>query len=1105
MTWLPDLTDAALRAAVLGSLFLGGAHLVSLALRRRSAAAQHLGWSAVLLATVLMPFAAMAPWRLAWLPVPSGASRETTRGELVAASPEYAADTTGQACAAEPGTPVVATMKSHSAPVDLGPLPSMADSEPVAFTPVRAREPVLKERSIPSGVVLTWLWALGTALLLARLIQAVVDARRAVARATPATGALATRFEALANECGVASRPRLLVSEGVGQPRTTGLLRPVVIAPAAVDWTTSENSTTALRHELAHVSRRDVLTQVIGHLATALYWWNPLVWSTALAQRRQAELSCDDAVLLSGTNAADYADCLVSAARHSRGRRGALQLAMANPQGLERRIEAALDSRRRRSVVSVAVRRTVWAGTALVGMACASLDARGEPAAAQGSKAVVATATLVVSQDGSADFTSIQAAVDGATEGARIEVRPGRYEENVKLAKKLTLAGSGFESCQIVTEFGADSRPSLSIVAPGDVRITGLKVTSLGATEGGGLRGGAALSIEGGKAHIEGCAILGSPASGVSISGDATVTLTGTLIAGAWADGLVIRQGIEGEGRVLVKDCAIRNNYHNAVSIGGGAPRTRIEGCWIRGAGWHGVRYDGSAPELVGNRFFGNERSGIYASGKTAARIEGNLFIDRGVSCWFENRDTIVGNTFVGDPNGGRYLSAMAAVSIIGQSQPRIERNLITAWPLAVSVGKSSDEGPTNALATEWTVINNVFWKNGHALKVMEENPELDAAAGNVEADPGFADPASGDYRLTENSAARARGAGAKSVLAAASPWALQEEEKPVATGPDSTSARRTRDTIEAKSRKQQMAAASTSKTWVEDALQIRDAALRERSVAAILEALESNDSVQIQAGLTALQQITEVAFDKAPFEEATRRLAGSLEGRAQVQAFYRLLNTRGEKRPEDLELLIGEIEEALKGEEGGVILSSASHLLFSFSERELKGRVADVVLAVFASDKADTRETLGGLWGARVSPELAAHIIQLAEKGSRHRHDALYFGLSTFYDKSPAVLDALFEACEDPDHNNSGRALWGLTNGVPEASYPKVADFLILLFQARSSESIRRDCLQGLRTYASAKHLPELKKLGENELLSQDLRSRIDGIVTRLEAESDK
>ncbi len=56
---------------------------------------------------------------------------------------------------------------------------------------------------------------------------------------------------------------------------------------------------------------------------------------------------------------------------------------------------------------------------------------------------VAGGATWVVDDDGPADHNNIQAAVDAAGVGDIIEVRSGRYVENVNVNKRLTLQGEG--------------------------------------------------------------------------------------------------------------------------------------------------------------------------------------------------------------------------------------------------------------------------------------------------------------------------------------------------------------------------------------------------------------------------------------------------------------------------------------------------------------------------------------------------------------------------------------------------------------------------------------------------------------------------------------
>ena len=75
------------------------------------------------------------------------------------------------------------------------------------------------------------------------------------------------------------------------------------------------------------------------------------------------------------------------------------------------------------------------------------------------------------------------------------------------------------------------------------------------------------------------------------------------------------------------------------------------------------------------------------------------------------------------------------------------------------------------------TLAGNVFWQDGQAMVERDEDGEEQTRADVTQAtaDPGFIDPASGDYRLPADA-----DAGVLAPLAADSPWPLQPEERAI-------------------------------------------------------------------------------------------------------------------------------------------------------------------------------------------------------------------------------------------------------------------------------------------------------------------------------------
>ena len=128
---------------------------------------------------------------------------------------------------------------------------------------------------------------------------------------------------------------------------TWGVFRPVIMLPEeALDWP-ADRLATVLRHEMAHVRRRDGLAQAMAVIACALYWPNSTGWLKAAARalRREAELAADDTVIAAGVKPSDYAGQLLELAAEWRERRlTPTGLAMAAPPALSQRVQSILST-----------------------------------------------------------------------------------------------------------------------------------------------------------------------------------------------------------------------------------------------------------------------------------------------------------------------------------------------------------------------------------------------------------------------------------------------------------------------------------------------------------------------------------------------------------------------------------------------------------------------------------------------------------------------------------------------------------------------------------------------------------------------------------------
>lgn len=109
--------------------------------------------------------------------------------------------------------------------------------------------------------------------------------------------------------------PALVITPLVTSPALCGILRPRLLFPVGF---AAQHSPEELRwvilHELAHLRRRDLLSQSLFQLACALHWFNPLVWVAARLARQDGEMACDDFVLRHArpTDPAAYGRALLS-------------------------------------------------------------------------------------------------------------------------------------------------------------------------------------------------------------------------------------------------------------------------------------------------------------------------------------------------------------------------------------------------------------------------------------------------------------------------------------------------------------------------------------------------------------------------------------------------------------------------------------------------------------------------------------------------------------------------------------------------------------------------------------------------------------------------
>ncbi len=138
--------------------------------------------------------------------------------------------------------------------------------------------------------------------------------RRFLRGSVPPPAEWQRHFTALTRRFNVGATLR--ISAGALTPLVVGVIRPVVLFPAALLTGLSMDQVTALLvHELAHVRRHDYLVNLLQSLVETVLFYHPSVWWISRQIRRERELCCDDLALAFTENRLAYATALAAVAQ----------------------------------------------------------------------------------------------------------------------------------------------------------------------------------------------------------------------------------------------------------------------------------------------------------------------------------------------------------------------------------------------------------------------------------------------------------------------------------------------------------------------------------------------------------------------------------------------------------------------------------------------------------------------------------------------------------------------------------------------------------------------------------------------------------------------
>lgn len=341
-------------------------------------------------------------------PIGSFAMAAMGFGGLMLRLPELASIDQSPPTVVAPTTPITPAPFASTAPIPIVPQPAVSigtppnpagprilTASPPNLAPIPAAVEIERPRTTPPiaafaiglaarlGLAIAGLWVLVAAAFLIRL--AVGQSRMARLRlgAVPADYEAESLCKALANQMRL-NPPSVLRTPFLSSPCLDGLRRPAILLPEEAEANLRET----FIHELAHLSRRDGLWNLLRRLASALFWFQPLLWVLSRRIEESAEEVCDDFVVAFGSDRSRYAGHLLELAGRTLPPLAPAGVGMISlPSMLGRRIRRILDSSRQLSTRAGrrAIAATLIAGLAgtilagLVGVGTAARAVQGDP------------------------------------------------------------------------------------------------------------------------------------------------------------------------------------------------------------------------------------------------------------------------------------------------------------------------------------------------------------------------------------------------------------------------------------------------------------------------------------------------------------------------------------------------------------------------------------------------------------------------------------------------------------------------------------------------------------------------------------------------------
>jgi len=294
-------------------------------------------------------------------------------------------------------------------------------------------------------------------------------------------------------------------------------------------------------------------------------------------------------------------------------------------------------------------------------------------------------------------------------------------------------------------------------------------------------------------------------------------------------------------------------------------------------------------------------------------------------------------------------------------------------------------------------------------------------------------------------------------------------------------------------SRQVEAAPAAPARELSKAILQREDAQLRDKGLEKLraMLATQSSDDEKKQ-GLATLASVLTAKFDRKGFHDLVLPLLASQAPEIRATALRCLPGL--EPSVADLDLVL-----PMAKDDSPKVRREVGPVLIQVGKGQEQAKVIPALMQLLQDEERAVVEwTIRTMWGQYASPEFDELLIRLSRDPQLH-HNVIYFCLSTMQNKSPAVCRRLVEELADPDWNNSGRAAWGLTYGVPEEARSLVEDGLLKALPQETNEQTRKEEFRALRMVATDKSRGYLQSVIDSPQETDDSKQQAREILAEL------